>query len=114
MSAGGLLPLAAMPVFAIIDGIDVGMLWDSMLRDGLNDAFSGHAFGAIIVETDVAVLSAGILPGNHEYGEALLGEELDQGIRRRQVEDIVFHDGDEDRGMRPLERGRHNTDHLGK
>ena len=45
-----------------------------------------------IVKADVAVLWPRIFPGNHEYDEALLREELDQRIRRRQVEDVVFHD----------------------
>ena len=51
-----------------------------------------HAFGAIFVETDVAVLSSRIFPGHHEHGETLLREKFDQRVRRRQVEYVIFHD----------------------
>jgi hypothetical protein len=61
-----------------------------------------HALGAIIVEADVAVLAAGILPGDREHGEALLGQELHQRVLRREVEDVVLHDP-----------GRHDHDRFG-
>ena len=63
---------------------------------------------AIVVERDVAILGTGVLPRDHEHGESLVDQVLDEGIRGRKVEDVVLHDPrrhDEDR-LRPHLRRR--------
>ena len=59
-----------------------------------------HSKFAIVIEGDFAIAFPGIPPGNHEDGKALTGQELDQRVLRRQVENVVFHDpggNDQDR-----------------
>jgi len=58
--------------------------------DGRERGF--HAEPAIVVEGDVAIPCPRIAPGNHEYGKTFTGQELDQRVLRRQIEDVVFHD----------------------
>src|ERR1019366_9161569 len=60
-----------------------------------------HAKLTIVVKGDVAIACSRIAPGDHEYGKAFTGQELDQRILRRQVENVVFHDP-----------GRHDQDRL--
>jgi hypothetical protein len=61
-----------------------------------------EALGAVIVEADVAIVRVGVLPGDHEHRESLLGEIAHEGVHGRKVEDVVFHDP-----------GGHDHDRLG-
>jgi hypothetical protein len=47
---------------------------------------------AVVLEREVAVVGAGVLPGDDEDGEALGDQVLDQRVLRREVENVVFHD----------------------
>ena len=83
------------------------------LADGRERGF--HAKLAIVIESDIAIACPGIAPGNHEDGKAFTGQELDQRVLRRQVENVVFHDPgghDQDRFRMHLAGGRIVLDQL--
>src|SRR3546814_5999961 len=79
-------------------------------RDRLDCVQRGHwPKPEIGFEIEVSVLFSGIVPGDHEDGEALIRQPAHERILGREVEDIVFHDpggDDQDRfGPHRLRRG---------
>src|SRR3546814_4520473 len=69
-------------------------------RDRLDCVQRGHwPKPEIGFEIEVSVLFPGIVPGEHEDGEALIRQPAHERILGREIEDIVFNDpgGAEDR-----------------
>jgi len=61
----------------------------------------------IVVQADVTVPMIRVFPGDHENGMSACDEPLHQGVLRRQIQHVVFHDPGRN------DQGRFGKDRLG-
>src|SRR5579871_3486763 len=79
------------------------------IKGGMNSTLT------VVLKRKTPVSAGRIAPGNHEDGEALIDEEFHQGVLRRQIKDVIFHDPgryDQNRLWPNLSRRRGVLDQL--